>query len=200
MSTSRRYAGPVMKEASPIVYLFGWPGVGKLTVAEELARCTGWRVLDSHRIYFPVFYAAGADGQTPLPAGTRELAAQVQDAVLEAMKLAPPELGYLLTKVLIDVPEDHALFARVQAVAQARGAPFFPVLLTCNEAGLRSRITSPGRAERLKPRTGAVLDRYFARDRQWTPDHPALLTLDTTRLDPSQTAEAILAHLDSFAG
>ena len=185
---------------APIVYLLGWPGVGKLTVADELARRTGWRVLDSHRIYFLVFYAVGADGQTPLPPGTRELAARVQDAVLEAMKLAPPELGYVLIKVMIDAPEDHNLFARVQAVAQAWSAPFLPVLLTYDEAGLRSRVTSPERAERLKPQTGAVLDRYFARDTQWVPSHPDLLSIDTTNLVPAQTAEAILVRLRNLAG
>lgn len=120
--------------------------------------------------------------------------------MLEAMKLAPPELGYVLTKVLIDAPEDHGLFSRVQAVAQARGAAFLSVLLTCDEAGLRTRVTSPERAERLKPRTGAVLDRYFARYTQWLPGHPDLLTIDSTRLEPARTADAVLARLEAPTG
>lgn len=56
-----RSSCPVTSVA-PIVYLLGWTGVGKLTAANEQARRTGWRVLDSHRIYFPVLYAVGADG------------------------------------------------------------------------------------------------------------------------------------------
>ena len=181
---------------APIVYLLGWPGVGKLTVANELARRSGWRVLDSHRIYFPVFYAVGADGQTPLLPGTRELAGQVRAAVLEAVqRLAPPELGFVFTNVLADTPGDRAFFGELQAVAEARGAPFLPVLLTADEAVLRARVTSENRAERLKPRTGAVLDRYLARDTQLVPDHPALLSIDTTQLEPAQTATLILDRL-----
>ncbi|WP_424950019.1 AAA family ATPase [Deinococcus sp.] len=184
--------------AAPIVYLLGWPGVGKLTVANELARRTGWRVLDSHRIYFPVFYAVGADGQTPLPPGTRELAGQVRAAVLEAVqRLAPPELGFVFTNALADLPQDREMFAELEAVASARRAPFLPVLLTADEAVLRRRVTSEGRAERLKPRTDAVLDRYFAAYTQLVPDHPNLLRLDTTNLLPAQTADAVLAWLNS---
>lgn len=185
---------------APIVYLLGWPGVGKLTVAKELARRTGWRVVDNHFIADPIFHVIGADGNTPLPEGTRQLIARVGDAIYEAMtQLAPAHLGYVLTKVLMETPEDRANFARVESIARQRGAMFLPVLLTCDEAGLRSRVTSPGRAERLKPRTEAVLDRYFVQYTQLVPEHPQLLTIDTTALEPQQTAELILARLNSAA-
>ncbi|ULH16515.1 hypothetical protein MF271_08045 [Deinococcus sp. KNUC1210] len=183
----------------PLLYLLGWPGVGKLTVAKELARRTGWRVVDNHFIADPVFHVIGADGSTPLPEGTRQLIGQVGDAIYEAMtRLAPAHLGFVLTKVLMETPEDRDNSSRVEGIAQQRGAVFLPVLLTCDEPGLRARVTSPGRAERLKPRTEAVLDRYFAQYTQLIPEHPHLLTIDTTELHPPQTAELILSHLASL--
>lgn len=181
--------------AAPIIYLIGWPGVGKLTVARELAAHTGWRVVDNHLVNDPIFHVVGADGIKPLPEGTRELVRQVRAAVYQAMThLAPPDLGFILTNVLFDEEPHRQVFAQVESIAEHRGALLLPVLLTCDEQELRQRIVSPGRAGRLKPRTTDVLDQYSTRV-QLPIDHPALLTLDTTHLAPERAVKAILTHL-----
>ncbi|HEX6477597.1 MAG TPA: hypothetical protein VF043_02040 [Ktedonobacteraceae bacterium] len=48
-----------------IVYLIGYAGTGKYTIAKELARLTGAVIVDNHLINNPVFSIVGASGNTP---------------------------------------------------------------------------------------------------------------------------------------
>ncbi|WP_157448720.1 AAA family ATPase [Deinococcus peraridilitoris] len=185
---------------SPLVYLLGWPGVGKLSVARTMARRTGWRVVDNHLINDPIFHVVGADGVTPLPDGTRPLVRRVRAAVFEAMtSVAPAHLGYIMTNMLVESENDRLIFSQVEEIARHRNAVFLPVLLTCEEHELRRRIITPERAERLKARSVEVLDHYLTQHTLLVPDHPDLLTLDTTHLSAEQAAHGVLAHLTASA-
>ncbi|MFN8911956.1 MAG: hypothetical protein ACK5V4_04210, partial [Alphaproteobacteria bacterium] len=55
-----------MKLNNTIIYLLGFAGVGKLTIAKELAKITGAKVVDNHLINNPVFHILDNDGIIPL--------------------------------------------------------------------------------------------------------------------------------------
>ncbi|WP_188960488.1 AAA family ATPase [Deinococcus aquiradiocola] len=182
---------------APLVYLIGWPAVGKWSVAQELARERGWQVVDNHLVADPIFAVIGADGVAPKPPGTGALVQRVRAAVLEAAAtLAPPGVGFVFTNVLFDEPEDRETYSQVRDVAARRGAVFVPVVLQARDEALRERIVSPGRTVRRKPRSGHVLDRY--RDRPpFVPTHPHTLVLDTTALSVQDAAGRVLRHVDA---
>ena len=50
-----------------IIYLIGFAGTGKYTIAKEICRLTNARLVDNHLINNPVFSLIRADGKTLLP-------------------------------------------------------------------------------------------------------------------------------------
>lgn len=52
-----------------IIYLLGHYGVGKLTIAREIAALTGARVFDNHLANNVVFSLIREDGSTLIPEG-----------------------------------------------------------------------------------------------------------------------------------
>ena len=61
--------GPELNPA--VIYLIGIPAVGKYTIAKEIGRLTGARVVDNQLINLPVFSVLGFDGTDgfPFPSG-----------------------------------------------------------------------------------------------------------------------------------
>ena len=49
------------------LYLLGFAGTGKLTIARAFARSVGAEVVDNHWINNPIFGLIDADGVSPLP-------------------------------------------------------------------------------------------------------------------------------------
>ncbi|ADV67493.1 hypothetical protein [Deinococcus maricopensis] len=177
-----------------LYYLVGWPGSGKRTIGVELARRTGARLIDNHLMNDPVFQAIGADGVRPVPDGAWPLVARVADVVFDAIRtVAPPDLSYVFTNVLVDADEDRAHFARVEALARARQSRFVPVWLMCSTDALLARVGNEDRAARLKLRDPEALAALMARHALLPPE-PGALELDTCTLEVESAVERILAH------
>src|SRR5262245_14156257 len=80
------------------VYLVGFAGTGKLTIARAFARLVGAKVVDNHWINNPIFGLIDSDGVTPLPDEVWAQIAKVREAVLETIAtLAKPETNFVLT-------------------------------------------------------------------------------------------------------
>lgn len=56
-----------MKLRNTIIYLIGVPAVGKYTVAKEIGRMAGAKVVDNQLINLPVFSVVGYDGTDAFP-------------------------------------------------------------------------------------------------------------------------------------
>ncbi len=90
-----------------IIYLIGFPGVGKLTTARILCQKTGAKLVDNHMINNPVFSIIGADGVTPIPEAAWIRVRQIRDVVFDTMvNVSPPEFSFVLTNVLIEKKSD----------------------------------------------------------------------------------------------
>jgi predicted kinase len=61
-----------------IVYLVGFPGTGKLTVARELALLLNARVVDNHWINNPILGLIDSDRVTPFPEDVWDQIAKVR--------------------------------------------------------------------------------------------------------------------------
>src|SRR5947209_2495132 len=181
-------ARPNMKLHNTIIYLIGIPAVGKYTVARELARMTGAKVVDNQLINTPVFSVIGYDGTDtfPFPQGAWAQIEKIQRAVLTVIRdFCPPDASFVFTNVLdAQAPGDKAWFRRIERLARQRKAGFFPVWLTCEAAVIRQRKDTPERRARLK-------DIDLTNIRKWTEEfeilrvsHPNALTLDTSHCEP----------------
>lgn len=56
-----------MKLCNTVIYLIGIPAVGKYTIAKEIGRMTGAKVVDNQLINLPVFSVVGYDGTDSFP-------------------------------------------------------------------------------------------------------------------------------------
>lgn len=188
-----------MKLHNTIIYLIGIPAVGKYTVAREIGRMTGAKVVDNQLINTPVFSVIGYDGTDafPFPQGASAQIEKIQRAVLTVIRdYCPPDESFVFTNVLdARAPGDRAWFRRVERLARRRRAGFFPVWLTCEAAVLRRRKDTPDRRARLKDIDLTNITRWVEEFEVLRVPHPNALTLDTSRSEPRQTARRILEHV-----
>jgi predicted kinase len=186
--------------APSIVYLLGYPGVGKYTVAREIARLTGAVVVDNQLINHPILVLLRWDATSDLPPGTLDRAAPIRDAVLSALEeIAPRDLSYVLTNVLDDDEECRALYERVKRIAARRGSVFLPVLLKCDTKEQLRRVTAPERVTRFKIADADKVAQYMRSTPLFVPDDPQLLELDTTHLDPADAAAEIVRRASELS-
>jgi hypothetical protein len=81
-----------------VLCLVGFPGVGKLTIAQTLERLTEAQIVDNHWINDPILRLVPHDSATPVTEAVWSLVARVRGAVLEAIvTVAPPTQNFIFT-------------------------------------------------------------------------------------------------------
>lgn len=180
-----------------IIYLIGFAGTGKYTIAKEIVALSGARLVDNHLINNPVFSLIRLDGMTPLPDGVWEKTWAIRHIVLDVIKeMAPPDYSFIFTNELNEgVAEDAKLFAEVEELARIMKSVLIPVRLMCDENELCRRILSSDRADRLKTMNADHARRKHRSSHILNVLHPNLLNLDVTNLEPIQAAQAIIKHV-----
>ena len=172
-----------------IIFLYGRPGVGKLTVGEHLTAETGFSLLHNHAVVdlttslFPF--------GTPAFVALREHLWQtcVQAALNAKMG------GVVMTFAPEETVTDNFIPSLQKRVAAGAGSLHF-IELQCSNAELEKRIQSEPRE-----RFGKLRDVYkfrkldesgvFQKPQMPTPE----LVIDTTNQSPLESARAIARHL-----
>jgi hypothetical protein len=178
-----------------IIYLIGFAGVGKYTIAQHLAAIEPFKIVDNHYILNPIFNLLEQDGVTPLPPKVWDRAMQVRLAVLATIgDLSPTRWNFAFTNELLGDASSQELYSQVLEVAKARGSRFVPVRLVCDIEEHVRRVTRPERRERMKS-----VDARDARTKHdfelFQPRHPHTLTLEVTHLSAEESAWRILEHV-----
>jgi len=185
-----------------IVYLIGFPGTGKYTVAKEIVRQGNFKLVDNHLINNLLFTIIKADGMTKLPERIWKSVGEIRDVILDTMiHISPPEYSFVLTNVLLEgKAEDRMWYDKIEKVAQARRALYVPVRLLCSVGEHEKRIATPERAARFKEINPASPSRYANDEEVLKISHPNTMTLDISDIDPAEAAEKILNHAKACDG
>ena len=105
-----------------IIYLLGYQGVGKLTIARAIRQLTEVVLIDNHLTANPVFTAVANDRFGGIPSSVKDKIDRVRAAVFDAIvEDAPPGLSYILTDVLMDDDLGRRRFTTVLDLAARRG-------------------------------------------------------------------------------
>jgi hypothetical protein len=178
-----------------IIYLIGFFGIGKYSIAKELAKVANLKIVDSHYIINPV-YSIVADENHELPSMNLiwDEAMLVRKAVLKAMEKAPLTRNFVLTDDLIEDSGSHHDFQSVQQMAQQRNATFVPVVLFCELEEYLHRVSDAQRLERMKSTDALQAAAYHKSSQLFASKHPNELVLDVTLLKPEAAARVILQH------
>ncbi len=171
-----------------LIFLHGVPGVGKRTIARELAKELSFPFLDFQnlaKLLGPVFgYSAPEFG---------ELRNAAYKSILEeAMQL--PEDG-LIASFTYDRFVDLNQYANFIDGAKSSGGIGLFVGLTCDDDELKGRVVDPDRHSG-KTSDLQLMEDDFGSEELETPDLPGpSITINTTGESPEVTVQNILATL-----
>lgn len=170
-----------------LLFIYGAPAVGKLTVANEIAKHTKFKVFHNHLsidAILPVFDF----GSEPF----FRLVEMIRvETVAEAAK-AGVDLIYTFcyAKGL-----DEAHVEKVANAARDNGADVSFCLLTCDSEELRKRIVTEDRRKFRKANTVEMLESFLANyDLNSPVPYDESLIIDNTALAPDEAARQIIAH------
>jgi hypothetical protein len=170
-----------------LVFLYGPPGVGKLTVGRELHALTNYRLFHNHLVV-DVLESVFEFGSPPFI----ELREQLGLAVFR--EAARRRVSLIFTFAPERTVRSHFPSEAEAAVKLAGGRVCF-VSLHCSEAEIQRRLVEPSRASFNKLTSP---DRYRELRDSGAFDFPEMradLTIDTGSLSPSMAAERIRAGL-----
>ena len=170
-----------------LVFIYGPPASGKLTVATELAKLTGFKLFHNHvSIQFV---------QSIFEFGTKTFWRLTNKYRLEMIEEAAKEgIDTIFTFVYSKGEDDKFVKAVLQKVRSNGGQVHF-VRLYCDRKELARRVKSSQRRRMGKIGTKKMLSDLFRRynlDLE-IPFHRSL-SIDTTKLTPTRVANSIARH------
>lgn len=170
-----------------LVFIYGPPGAGKLTVAREVARLTGYRLFDNHvsiRCALSVFDF----GTQPF----WNVVGKIRGAVFE--EAAAAGVSLIFTFVYAH-PQDVPFVEKICGAVERHGGEVCLVQLTCDKNALERRVTDEARRRRGKLSTLELLREVAGRYDLFSavPGRESLL-IDNTDLAPEEAARRVVEH------
>jgi len=179
-----------------LVFLLGYPGVGKRTVGSRLAEILDGVLVDNQLINIPLLTLFKWDGKSPIPKDIWDRVEPIREAVLGTIEdLAPKSNSYVFTNVLEDDEKDAGHYDRIRSLAHRRGSLFLSVMLDCDVDEQVRRIDNPDRIARLKGSDPEGYRRHRDRIELYQPPADEVVHIDTTEVGPRRNAERIYEML-----
>ncbi len=177
-----------------LIFLHGLPGVGKLTVARQLARLTGYRLFHNH-LTVDLVESVFEFGSAPFV----ELRESIWLAVFRAA--AGEGLSGLVFTFVFERTVRDDFVGRVVEAVEGRGGEVLFTELRCRRDELERRLPEPSRERFGKLRSAAKLDELMSAGVIYQPTLPRPnFVLDTTELGPADAAAKIAEHYGLKAG
>ncbi|MFH0890638.1 MAG: AAA family ATPase [Candidatus Liptonbacteria bacterium] len=170
-----------------LVIIYGPPGVGKLAVAKELAKLTGFKLFHNHLTVEPV-KAIFEFGHPDF----WKLLLKIRLSILEFA--AKNNIDCIFTVVYAAEIDDRSTEQKIRAIEKHSGKVCL-VKLTCDRKELYKRIRHPSRREFSKINNVARLKEIMARhDLDAVMKFKNTLVIDNTKISPRKSAEKIIRH------
>lgn len=176
-----------------VVFMLGYPGMGKRTVGGHLATLLDGVLVDNALINRPLLELFRWDGIEWLPPEIWVRAARIREAVLGTIEdLAPASNSYVFTNVIEEGPTAADEYDQLRALAHRRGSLFLAVMLTCDIEAQVSRIDNPDRVALRKGSDPPAYRGHRLSTSLYQPPTSEVLHLDTTDTPAAENAERIL--------
>ncbi|MCA1704727.1 MAG: hypothetical protein LC808_16270 [Actinobacteria bacterium] len=181
-----------------VVFLLGYPGVGKRTIGSHLAELLDGVLVDNQLINTPLLTLFKWDGKFLLPTAIWERVGPIRDAVLGTIEdLAPKSNSYVFTNVLEDDDDGASQYDRIRSLAQRRGSLFLSVMLDCEVDEQVRRIDNPDRIALLKGSDPEGYRWHRHHTKLFQPPPGDVVYVDTTKISARTNAETICEMLVS---
>ncbi|KAK8861852.1 hypothetical protein PGQ11_008087 [Apiospora arundinis] len=181
---------------APFVYLNGYPGVGKLTVADELCRMLPKaKVLSNHLLIDPVTAVFDRRDKEYQP-----LRQTVRRTVLESIAKSPSigDVTWIFTDQQSSSPLGSSAAMDYRHAAEKRNSVFVSVILHCELDENLRRTAGEGRgvgASNTKLTDPNIVRRIREEEDIFRFHDPNELEIDVTNRSPTEVAEVIIGHI-----
>jgi len=183
-------------QPAPFIYINGYPGVGKLTIAKELRALFPQAQLVSSHSTIDItaeFFPRGHPQYQSLRRALRRV--QFQCAIN-----APYETTWIFTDQQSSSEIGSSTAQEYQTAAASRGSRFISIVLTCGAEENFKRAQSKGRGGALNTKLTdlSILRKIRAEEEIYHFGSPEEAELDVTGLTPSEAARQIYQHVCRF--
>jgi shikimate kinase len=170
-----------------LMFLYGPPAAGKLTIGRELSALTGYRLFHNH-LTVDLAREVFAFGSEPFQRLVDDLRLRVFAAAAQS------DLSGLIFTFVYGGP-DEPFIRQTMSVMEPAGAEVCFVQVICPVEDLLNRVEDESRRAYHKLASRETLDALL-KDRDWLTPIPFVesFPVDTTRLTPAQAARAIASH------
>lgn len=168
-----------------LIFLYGPPGVGKLTVAKELSEQTGFKILHNHLTIDLV--------ETVFEFGTEVFADLVGKLRLDLIEQAAKHKvkGLIFTMVYAYGTDDWYM-RKIKSLVEKYGGKVYWVQLICSKKELLRRIKNPARRRFNKiKKTKTLLEAMKKHEMLKPVPLPNNITVENTKVNPKKTAVII---------
>ncbi len=170
-----------------LIFIYGSPAVGKFTVANEIAKRTGFKIFHNHLsidCVTPVFEFGSPPFERLIVLIRREMLAEA----------ARENVNTIFTYCYAKDQDDANVTELTEAVKQNGGEVCF-VFLKAEKEELEKRVLEESRKAMKKIRTVENLHAYFNQYELFTPlPHGESLVIDNTNLSVETVAKQIIEH------
>lgn len=170
-----------------LLFIYGPPAVGKLTVAREVAKLTGFKVFHNHLsidAILPVFEF-----------GSEPFFKLVEMIRVETVAEAAKNDVDLIYTFCYAKGLDEMHVDKISAAATENGGECHFALLTCSDDQLKRRVVRDDRKEFRKVSTVEMIDKFLETCDLNSPiPYKDSLEIDNTEFPPAEAARQIVDH------
>jgi broad-specificity NMP kinase len=170
-----------------LILIYGSPAVGKLTVAQEIARQTGFKVFHNHLTI---------DAVSPVfEFGTESFWKLVHQFRIETIAEAARQNVSLIYTFCYAKDSDDAHVAEVLEAVETGGGEVCFVLLRAEKCEIEKRLLAESRQNFSKLKNIELLKKTWEKYDLFSPvPFGESLIIDNTNLSPEETAKQIIEH------
>ncbi|MCL4353838.1 AAA family ATPase [Patescibacteria group bacterium] len=169
-----------------LIFLYGAPAVGKLTIAKSLEQKTGYKLLHNHLLQNPISEIFSFDNPS-----NRLLVREFRMRILEEAIRSNINLIFTFG-IAGNKPFDH--IDGIVNTAKLHGAKIYIVQLIADKETLLERVENQSRKDHGKNLSKDYLKKLFSENSDMLDKYPKLdhLTIDTKSFTPEQSAIKII--------
>ena len=171
-----------------LIFLFGMPGVGKLTVARELSNLTGFKVFHNH-LTVDLVTSVFEFGSVPFIELREKIWLEIFSQALQANILG------LIFTFAFDQTVSNNFPNEVRNLVENKGGKVFFIELKCSNAELENRLANHSRQGFGKLTSIEFFRQLDAQGIFNSPKISADFAIETTELSAAQTAQMIVNKL-----
>lgn len=186
---------PLPTEMHQFIYINGYPGVGKFTVARELQRILpNSKVYHNHLFIDPI--AALVDRSSP---EYNTIRTNYRRHLLNLIATSESERNTtcIFTDSRCNSEIGSIAVKDYEDASKRRGVPFIPIIMTCDPDENARRVVDESRGEGncTKLRNTGVLRDIRQKEEMYRFGDERELELDVTNLSPTEAAQKIVDHI-----